>query len=241
MRCVSDFEANGWGTPFLKSMLRWLEDHAPSPLFGYMNGDILFQKRLIPSLEAVLAAVNERRVNPRLLLIGRRTNFRMPFPLREDSRWMLNNPATVDRTIREMAVRGRIFQFDAEDYFILRRGTFDWSKILDFVIGRVAYDNWLVDHAYHEGVDRVELTNTVHVVHQTGVDGNHAGHSKERPDKPWNTDLVSESGAGGYDHGQTNHCNWQTRFQSTDGQTRIQLIPISDWHSPNRPSDLRID
>lgn len=57
-------------------------------------------------------------------------------------------------------------------------GAFRWKKIPDFVIGRVAYDNWLVDYAYHDGLDRVDITKTAHAVHQTGVDGNKVREAK---------------------------------------------------------------
>ena len=56
-------------------------------------------------------------------------------------------------------VSGKLFANDAEDYFIYSRGGEDWSHIPDFVVGRRAYDNWLVDHAYHDPlVDLVDGT-----------------------------------------------------------------------------------
>ena len=63
-----------------------------------------------------------------------------------------------------------------QDFFIVTRGTFKWSEIPDFVIGRPAYDNWLVDYAFHHLVDSIDVSATVHAIHQTDVDGNKAGH-----------------------------------------------------------------
>ena len=84
------------------------------------------------------------------------------------------------------------------------------QKMPQFVIGRPGYDNWLVDYGYHHSsrIDMVDVTKTVHAVHQTGVDGNKAGH-KARPDKKWNL----ERGSGGFDHGRTVNCNWETRLK----------------------------
>lgn len=237
VQCVTEFALNRHGTPFLKSMFQWVEDHSRAALFGYCNGDILFNSGLVHSARAVLEAIEDHRVHRRVLIIGRRTNFQMPFPLAEDSKWMIRGRDSVDKTVRDMAVRGRLFQLDAEDFFFITKGTFDWAKMPDFVIGRVAYDNWLVDHAFHDGIDRVDVTATVHAVHQTGKDGNKAGHIP-RPDKEWNKELVSKSGRGGYDHGMTIHSNWASKFQTTSAGAKVTLVVQSKWHSPNRPKDL---
>lgn len=44
-------------------------------------------------------------------------------------------------------------------------------------------------------------------MHQTGVDGDKAGH-KKRPDKKWNLEIVNYKG---FSHGRTLHCSWETR------------------------------
>jgi hypothetical protein len=60
-------------------------------------------------------------------------------------------------------------QSDAEDYFIVRGAGFDWAGgVPPFVIGRVAYDNWLVDYAVHH-FETVDATVTVKAVHQVSV------------------------------------------------------------------------
>ena len=52
----------------------------------------------------------------------------------------------------------------------------DWSTLPPYVIGRRAYDNALVDWAFHNAV-LVDATETIKAVHQTLADGNSAGHS----------------------------------------------------------------
>ncbi len=78
--------------------------------------------------------------------------------------------------MHRLAKLGVPFQDDAQDFFIVHRGGFPWNAIPDFVIGRPAYDNWLVDYAFHHDFDTVDVTKSLHAVHQTGVDGNKAGH-----------------------------------------------------------------
>ncbi|KAA0151618.1 hypothetical protein FNF29_04542 [Cafeteria roenbergensis] len=225
--CSSNFRTNSHGTPVLKSMYLHIENATAAPFYGYVNADIIFTDALLKALRAVQRGIHEGVLHRRVLVVGKRTNFEMPFPLTMSSPMVLNRssgPSVIDK----MAARGKVFQPDAEDFFFVHRNSLDWSQIADFVIGRVAYDNWLVDHAFHQGLDRVDVTNTVHAVHQTGHDGNMAGHTP-RVDSNWNKDLATKHG-GGYDHGTTDHGNFETRWHGPE----MHLIARPQWHAKNR-------
>ena len=48
----------------------------------------------------------------------------------------------------------------------MTKGAFDWEKAVPpLVIGRVAYDNWVVDYGVHH-FETVDVTLTVKAVHQ---------------------------------------------------------------------------
>ena len=70
--------------------------------------------------------------------------------------------------------RGQIFASNAEDYFITTR-VYPWEDIPDLVIGRRAYDNWLVFQARKSKHTVIDVTNTVLAVHQTTEGGNFEG------------------------------------------------------------------
>jgi CheY-like chemotaxis protein len=54
----------------------------------------------------------------------------------------------------------------ALDYFLVTRHSFQWSThVPPFVIGRVLYDNWLVDYAVHH-MDTIDATRTIRALHQ---------------------------------------------------------------------------
>jgi hypothetical protein len=54
----------------------------------------------------------------------------------------------------------------AQDYFIVTRDAYQWSThVPPFVVGRVAYDNWLLDYAIHH-FDSIDVTATVTAIHQ---------------------------------------------------------------------------
>ncbi len=98
--------------------------------------------------------------------------------------YVVTDQRSADDLVHSMLPRSRRFQDDAQDYFIVRRGTFPWSTIPAFVVGRPAYDNWLLDYAEHHDFDTVDVSKTVHAIHQTGTDGNKAGHVVRWPSPP---------------------------------------------------------
>jgi len=55
-------------------------------------------------------------------------------------------------------------------------GYFLWEEIPDFVVGRIAYDNWLVAQAVKWNITwSIDVTNTVLAIHQTGPHGIRSG------------------------------------------------------------------
>ena len=106
--------------------------------------------------------------------------------------------------------RGALFRTDAQDYFTVTKNAIDWNKIPPFVIGRPGYDNWLVDHIYHNSkVALIDATKTVSMIHQTDADGNAAQGGKmvkSSNDREYNRRI----GKGQWDHGNTYHAEWET-------------------------------
>ena len=107
----------------------------------------------------------------------------------------------------------------------------DWSTLPPYVIGRRAYDNALVDWAFHNAV-LVDATETIKAVHQTLVDGNSAGHSSVHVDKEYNANLPG----GGWDHGSTSMAHYRT---VVDPMNKIAIMGRQNttqvW-PPSRPT-----
>ena len=103
----------------------------------------------------------------RTLVVGRRTNVL----LGNDS--LLYLPENVTQAARQ---RGQLFDVNAEDYFFIAYNDFPWHLVADVVVGRPAYDNYLVGLAIQQNVAVVDATATLLAVHQTDQDGNMAGH-----------------------------------------------------------------
>ena len=155
------------GVPILRSMFHHVKNLTftnKTLFYGYANADILFDRSLLASLEA-LKREHERDGLKNMFVIGRRINYR----LRRDQE--LFNLASVSQSARS----GALFTEYAQDYFITTHSGFDWDSIPDFVVGRVGYDNWLVATAFKRNMTVIDVTATLTALHQTGADGISAG------------------------------------------------------------------
>ena len=188
--------------------------------YAYANGDILFDKTLIRTLEGVSKAIKAGVVSKKVLVVGKRTNH--DITAKEE----IKDYESLEQIVMNLHNKGALFQANAEDYFIATEGAIDWHQIPQFVIGRRAYDNWLVDHVYHkDGVDLIDATATLRAVHQTTAHGNFAGH-RATPDSEWNVGL----GQGQWDHGQTTDANFATRYRKG---TSGEVIVVPSTPDPN--------
>ena len=185
---------NKYGTPFLKDMFRAVTKYSGSPFYGYCNADILFGDGLVKTLEGL------KRYNfNSSMLIGRRVNVKIDpnstLPLYRNS-----------QIVPLAKSKGSLFRTDAEDYFIIGPiSRFPWHMIKDVVIGRPAYDNYLVGQALIGNVSVVDATKTVLAVHQTGKDGIHAGARNK--DGSYNKRVI---GRYNYNSGLTSSAKYVT-------------------------------
>lgn len=62
------------------------------------------------------------------------------------------------------------------------------------MVGRIGYDNWLVDNAYHQGnTSLVDTTKTIAVVHQTSkAGGSFESHNRKNIVKDYNLRLAQK-------------------------------------------------
>lgn len=177
---LNDTQKNRYGYPYLKELYRTAQRwyHA-SDTYTYYNADLLFNNSALrATLDALVEAAEQGRISKRFLGVGFRHNVR----------WNLSDD--FDKMYRHSTQ----FVGDAQDYFVASRSLWDWSKIPCLVVGRRAYDNWLVQHAVHmRGVDVIDLSKTVTALHLT-VHGNRDGHQgEETDDVDFNTRVLQKA------------------------------------------------
>jgi hypothetical protein len=176
---VSKFDKTGQGTPCLFFMYEYVHNVTKSRcanLHGlifdaYTNCDIIFTQNLVRTLEEIRrmwqSSIAEG-ARKGVMVTGKRTNVDF------HSEVLLN-----DNDVANLSKRGKLYYHFAQDYFIYSRGSRDWNRMPHFVVGRRAYDNWLVTDAHiDKDLDLVDGTNSILALHLTSADGNSAGHHK---------------------------------------------------------------
>ena len=146
----------------------------------------------------------------RTMVVGRRTNV-----LLDNNTHLLYQPEHVTKLARQ---RGRLFGADAEDYLFIAFNDFPWHRVPDVVVGRPAYDNFLVGIAIEQRVTVVDATATLLALHQTGSDGDFASR--------WNKDDdVNIIRIGGFNYviGWTTSARYETRFTVDEMSNRNKV------------------
>lgn len=150
--------------PVLKYMYLDAMENFNSTFYAYSNGDILFTNSLIETLIFLRDTIVNYRTP--VLIVGRRVNV---FNVTKQEGSSLNNLVEISKS------RGKLFTGWAEDYFITTRA-YPWVDVAEVVIGRKAYDNWLVYRSRKAMHIVIDATNTILAVHQTTEAGNFEGH-----------------------------------------------------------------
>ncbi|KAH3721824.1 uncharacterized protein LOC127855562 [Dreissena polymorpha] len=167
------------GIPVLKYMYRDVMNLFNTSFYAFSNGDILFTKELIHTLAQMIKSTTEDMRKP-ILIVGRRTNVEH-ITIDEGSDW--GNITRISKS------KGKLFTHVAEDYFITTQ-TYPWNDVPEVVIGRRAYDNWLVYNSRKMKYNVIDATNTILAVHQTTQAGNFEGHGHSNRD--YNHNLLTK-------------------------------------------------
>ena len=218
---------NVFGMPLLNRMFLQVIADQSAFFYCYTNADMLFPKLdLIKNLEILRGLIEKDLISKKVLVIGRRTNVE----------YNTKAMAYTDREIHDMARKGKMNQSDAQDYLFVTRNSFDWHLVPDFVVGRPAYDNWLVDFAYHRNFSIIDLTQTLIAIHQTGPDGTKASHSSARGlDRKWNYSLAR----GKVDHGSIDFAQYISSFRLS--RRGVKYWTLRHKHQPNFYSEATYD
>ena len=183
--------------PCLKHMYFAAAANFNSTFYGFSNGDILFDSTLIQTLTEVK---NQLHYLNRTMVIGRRKNIN----INNRKISSLSQVTTIGKQ------EGKLFAANAEDFFFIAHNDFVWEKVPDIVIGRPAYDNFLVSLASKSRISVVDVTQSMLAFHQTGKDGIKAGFKNK--DKGINREII---GKYSYNAGHTSNAQYITKINKT--------------------------
>ena len=202
--------ANNHGTPYISDMLDVImnNDTYDSTFYGFANGDILFDTSLSETLKS-LASRRDSLPRAPIMITGQRTNYKM------SNNW--TEPIVDFYYIEQLRTRGKLFWANAEDYFLFTK---DFPRYLfkDLVIGRPAYDNYLVVMSLKLNVSVVDATKTLTALHQqSSRESEVAGHNNK--DSGHNYKVI---GSFSYKKGHTYDAQYETVFNLNLMQIDIQ-------------------
>ncbi|OWF41189.1 uncharacterized protein LOC110462814 [Mizuhopecten yessoensis] len=167
------------GAPVLKAMFQTVIENINSTFYGYANSDILFTDALPDSLDLIA----QKFKSPTSVFIsGIRTNV---------PNVSLKEAASFPNIAAAANVRGKLFEIHSADYFFTTKW-FPWADVPPLVIGRRAYDNYIVSHARRIKATVIDATETVPAIHQTTAKGNQEGIT--RPDADYNDKYLVRLG-----------------------------------------------
>ena len=154
--------------PVLPSMFLEAQHKFDSTFYGYANGDLLFSDGLVKTLQKIRCEFRDKK---KLLIVGKRTNVFASLLTELNSQ--------LGKEVEEYVVKyGERFQPDALDYFITDQ-FFPWENFLPLVVGRRAYDNWVLAFARHKNFTVIDASDSVTCLHQTlDKRGNYEGLHK---------------------------------------------------------------
>ncbi|XP_060080108.1 uncharacterized protein LOC132559499 [Ylistrum balloti] len=200
----------GRGVPILKYMYKDAMEKYKSRFYAFSNGDILYSHSLLDTLNVVLNSTHIPKGKP-LMVVGRRTNV-------QD---VTSEEAISGESVYKTAnIRGKIFTVWAEDYFITS-ANYPWKDIPEVVIGRRAYDNWLVSNARKQKHVTIDATDTLVALHQTTKAGNQEGFKADNPE--YNHNLLRRMYHQlHYSAGLTSCTEYYTHHS---GDKRIKVLP----------------
>ncbi|MFN2299312.1 MAG: hypothetical protein ACK2UB_10715 [Anaerolineales bacterium] len=180
LRLVPEVERNESRTPTIRSLIGTAEAHATYPLLLLVNSDILFDNSLLRTARAVSGWRKP------FLLFGRRWDVDMP------EAFDFSPPEWEERLAAYAKTHGKAGIKSALDYFLFPKGAWGGAEgLAEFppaVIGRPAWDNWIVFWALARRMDTIHGSDFIRAYHQnhdysfypTGRAGIHKGDEGQR-------------------------------------------------------------
>jgi hypothetical protein len=146
-----DIARSKFGTPMLDDLMRRGREFALTPLFAYVNSDIILLQ------ECLDAAVKIREQFSKFLAVAYRANI----DLTEQLDFEADGEMKLRRDILPSGMPG---EPTAIDVFIFTPDVYE--DVPPFAIGRGWFDQWLIKEACRQRIPVVDVTNVARAIHQ---------------------------------------------------------------------------
>ena len=167
---VAALATNSHGTPLLSHAFAEADRRARHDILCYLNADII----LVPQLVAAIGQVSRSMPSNKWLAVARRRTVDVSDLIDfDDPDW--------PKAFSESALT-TLDPPTAIDCFVFPKNSRP-LPMPNFVVGRAAWDNWMIYHAWVRGRAVVDLTPCAHLIHQRH-DYAHLGRARDYDDAP---------------------------------------------------------
>lgn len=139
------------GTPLISSMVEIARQKARGGLICIVNCDMVLMDDLVRSADKLVG------LSRRFVAIGRRWDLDVSAPIQYGPGWQ-------QRLRTEVLRSGALHPPSGSDYFLFPADCY--PQIPPFAVGRGGWDNWMIYEARRQGMQVVDLTESVLAVHQ---------------------------------------------------------------------------
>ena len=166
VRHIPDVFKNEYGTPRLDGVFKKAREVARHPVLCYVNADILFTDVFLRAITRVM------QWRSKFLAVGQRINIDLPEDL-DTAR-----PDWARELERTAAEAGKPQPPEGSDYFVFPKNIL--VNMPPFVVGRPAWDNWMIYYFRKIGVPVVDISRAYKPIHQE----HDYSHVPQRRDTP---------------------------------------------------------
>jgi hypothetical protein len=146
-----DVACNHLGTPMISSMYDLARRSNDSPLLLCINADIILLPDMLDMAHQIAKQTDQ------FLALGQRWDLDIQQPVSFTEGW-------VELLRSDVQQRGKAHPPVGSDYFLFPRSCY--THIPNFVIGRSAWDNWMIYYGRLERIPVVDVTPSTMVIHQ---------------------------------------------------------------------------
>ncbi|MBN2570217.1 MAG: hypothetical protein JXB42_12375 [Deltaproteobacteria bacterium] len=154
LKHVPNVECNKEGLPLVRDMFHRAEIISKFDILTYINADII----LFSDFTEAVTNVQQYIAGQPFLMVGQR------FDLEITELINFSTSAWKSNLRRQITTDGKLHGESGIDYMVFVRGL--WTDVPPIVIGRIAYDNWLIFKARTLGFPVVDATKVVTAIHQ---------------------------------------------------------------------------
>jgi len=146
---IGGLECTEAGTPLLSSAFQLVRERAKYNILVFINADIILTKDFLK----IFNFLPEKD----FLVVGRRWDLNITKLLDFSGKWEDEVNSLINKS-------GKLHAPAGSDYFIFNKDSF--KNLPPFAVGRVGWDNWMLQNAFNKNIIVVDATPLAKVIHQ---------------------------------------------------------------------------